>query len=109
MLFAVAPKASIIMHKIANEQNMCRPDPKVIAKALKQCILDRDKHGIDIVLLSYRFEAYNPEVADARIPVRSLLMITMNHRNKYPTTAVCAAQFVLVRMTSMEREPSPLE
>ena len=50
----VAPKASIVMYKVTNKRNSIKAFRTT--NALQKCLQDKDKYGIDIVLLPYACE-----------------------------------------------------
>jgi len=94
----VAPKANIAMYKITNEEDRAHPD--IITKALKRCLEDKEKYGIDIVLLSYGSEAYDLDVEHAiqELNIAQVLVVTAcgNGRvlEKIPFPSRLFAQFV---------------
>jgi len=54
----VAPEANIVMYKITNYTG--KADSDVITKGLQMCLNDKERYGIDIVMLPFGSKNYNP-------------------------------------------------
>lgn len=72
----VAPEAGIVMYKITGRTGQV--DAAMITKALRQCLLDKERYGIDIVLLPYGSDHYVYEQAEAirALHNRGVLVVT---------------------------------
>jgi len=54
----VAPEASIVMYKITNRIGQVRPE--MITKGLQMCLADKERYGIDIVVLPFGSTRHDP-------------------------------------------------
>ena len=59
----VAPAANIVMYKITDSAGQAHAD--MITKGLKQCLEDKERYNIDIVLLPYGSHNYDIKMCDA--------------------------------------------
>ena len=59
----VAPGANIVMYKITDKAGQA--DAAMITKALEQCLEDKERHSIDIVLLPYGSDNYDLKLCRA--------------------------------------------
>lgn len=77
----VAPAANIVVYKITGSAGQARA--AIITKALKQCLLDKDRYKIDIILLPFGSDYYDYEQGNV-IPVlrsQGVLVVTASGNN----------------------------
>ena len=72
----VAPGAKIVVYKITGSAG--KADGAVITKALKQCLEDKDRYNIDIVLLPYGSNIYDCDMCAAidALTAHGVLVVT---------------------------------
>ena len=89
----VAPAANIIMYKITGSAGQAHAD--MITKGLKQCSLDKDRYGIDIVLLPFGSGNYDYEQGKVISVLRSqgVLVVTASGNNGELKDISCPARF----------------
>ena len=77
----VAPEAGIVMYKITGSTG--EVDAAMITKALRQCLLDKERYSIDIVLLPYGSDHYVYEQAEVlrALDSRGVLVVTASGDN----------------------------
>ena len=79
----VAPEANIVIYKITDKTG--KAHTAVITKALNQCLEDKDKYNIDIVLLPYGSDSYDYnlcEAIDALVGQGVLVVTASGNRGK---------------------------
>lgn len=76
VLAGVAPAANIVMYKITGSAGQA--DATMITKALKQCLEDKQRYSIDIVLLPYGSHNYDLELCNAidALITQGILVVT---------------------------------
>ena len=72
----VAPGADIVMYKITSSTGQAHA--AMITKALNQCLKDKDKYNIDIVLLPYGSDSYDCDLCEAidALVAKQVLVVT---------------------------------
>ena len=77
----VAPEANIVMYKITGKAGQA--DSTMITKALQQCLKDKERYDIDIVLLPYGSESYDCKQCKAICALRckGVLVVTASGNN----------------------------
>ena len=72
----VAPGAKIIMYRVTNDSGRAHTD--TITKALRQCVEDKERHNIDIVLLPYGSNHHDLNQANAILDLirKNVLVVT---------------------------------
>ena len=77
----VAPGANIVMYKIAGSAGQAHID--MITKGLKQCLEDKERYNIDIVLLPYGSDNYDCDMCDAidALIRQGVLVVTASGNN----------------------------
>ena len=77
----VAPGAKIIMYRVTNDSGRAHSD--AVTKALQQCVEDKERHSIDIVLLPYGLDHHDLDQANAILDLirKDVLVVTASGNN----------------------------
>ena len=77
----VAPGAKIIMYRVTNDSGRAHSD--AVTKALQQCVEDKERHNIDIVLLPYGLDHHDLDQANAILDLirKDVLVVTASGNN----------------------------